>query len=52
MHPVGPLDLDRVPANVLFPEEYRASCWTIVKDFAFFGTWITGFVVMLAWTMG
>ena len=34
--------------NVLFPEAYRASCRTTVRDFAFFAVAITTTLVVLA----
>lgn len=49
MHPLGPLDPHKTPLNVLFPDEYRASCRMIARDLALFGAWISGFVVMVAW---
>lgn len=52
MHPVGPRDLSAMPLHVLFPEQYEHSKRMIVRDFAYFGLWVTGLVVLVAWAFG
>lgn len=45
----GSANPEHVPANVLFPEHYKASCRMIARDFALFGTGIVVTVVGLAY---
>lgn len=48
MHPIGRIPVDRMPANVLFPEAYEASKKMIVRDFVLFGSLIVWGVVVVA----
>jgi hypothetical protein len=45
-------DAASVPLHRLFPEEYRATRRQIVRDFAFFGLCIVGFVLSLVLAFG
>lgn len=55
MHPIGAQTLFarrtayETPDNILFPEAYEASKRAIVRDFVFFGAYIVGSIVAVAY---